>query len=268
MCQLNEDKRKDPGKSEFGKPDWRTQLITVTNKNKALNSLGSSAVKIKIRIALSTRTRSYHGRLMEKRVKPTSKHQSQVLDATLMRLVQIIRDETVYAINALLLMSLLSRARDEPEIAWHMLTTAVARAIAVGLDRRLTSSEKLKPQYQSRIDTWWSLFVLDKVLAVELQRPPMIRDCFHDQEMPWINGPNQGHPSLQNCFLAIIDLAKIQEKVLEALLRCSRAEASGRVTLYEAVNDKMRISGELDQLLATWAERLPFDLKYDRSPRK
>ena len=168
-----------------------------------------------------------------------------------MHLVQIMRDESVYSIKALLLMSLFSRARDKSELAWTMLSTAVARALAIGLDRRSTSSERLKPQHRSRVNTWWSLFVLDKVLAIELQRSPMIRDYFHDQEMPQTDGLSQGHPYSHNCFLGIIDLAKIQEKVLEILLRCSKAEASGRLTMYEAVNDKMRSSGELDQLLTT-----------------
>ncbi|KAG9596698.1 hypothetical protein KCU77_g4826, partial [Aureobasidium melanogenum] len=61
MYQLSEDKRKVPDRSEFGKLDWRRQLISLTNKNKAQNRRGNSAQEIKTRIALSTQKRISYG---------------------------------------------------------------------------------------------------------------------------------------------------------------------------------------------------------------
>ncbi|KAI5251058.1 hypothetical protein E4T42_04616 [Aureobasidium subglaciale] len=191
-----------------------------------------------------------------------------IVDLALSRILDLMQSESIYAVGTLILLSLLFRARDESDMAWHMLSNAVARAQAIGLDRRIPFSrkadvEKIRDQ---RINMWWSLFILDKILAVEVQRPPMIRHCLYDQEMPLQNAQGQVQESLQSCFLAMIALSKIQERVSGSLLECSQAESSGRTTIDWAINEKIRISGELDQLLRSWVDRLPYDLKPSEYP--
>jgi hypothetical protein len=182
---------------------------------------------------------------------------SYMADTALSQLVPLIQDESIYSINSLILMVLLFRARGDSEMAWHMLANAVPKAQSLGLGRyllvQIQSSNSTSWQHQ-RANTWWALYILDKMLSIELQRPTMIRDYLHDEELPF----ESRHSS---CFHAIIRLAKIQGRVSDALLTCAQAEASGRITISQSINDKIQLSAELDQSMTSWVNDLPLQLR-------
>jgi hypothetical protein len=182
---------------------------------------------------------------------------SYMADTALSQLVPLIQDDSIYSINSLILMALLFRARGDSEMAWHMLANAVPKAQSLGLGRyllvRIQPGDSTSWQRQ-RANTWWALYILDKMLSIELQRPTMIRDYLHDEELPFESG-------LSSCFHAIIRLAKIQGRVSDALLTCAQAEASGRITISQSINDKIQLSAELDQSMTAWVNDLPLHLR-------
>jgi hypothetical protein len=140
-----------------------------------------------------------------------------------------------------------------------MLSLAVAKANALGLDRRSNTYPghgSAAGPHQHRVKLWWSLFILDKCLAVELQRPPLIRDSFSDQEM----ASSSNEPG-SICFSYMVQLARIQGQVCERLLDCTWAEESGKVTLQQAILNKIRVSGQLGQVLSDWVARVPVELR-------
>lgn len=194
----------------------------------------------------------------------TSEMCSRVLSFAFSKLTVLIQDESIYSISALVLMAILFRSRDDTEMAWRMLANAVPKAQTLGLDTRHPVQSRHWPGRSSRqqcICTWWSLFILDKVLCIEMQRPPLVRDCFCDQEIPVVPAGGPETQVRQRCIEAIIALAKIQGKVCERLLACTRAEESGELTLEQIIREKLRTGGELDQLLLEWVEHLSSDLR-------
>ena len=189
---------------------------------------------------------------------------SHILNFAFSNLTVLIQDESIHSVIALILMALVFRGRDDTEMAWRMLANAVPKAQALGLDRRFpihTRSTLSRTLHRQQVSTWWSLFILDKVLSIELQRPPMVRDCFCDQEMLTAANDTREARLRQKCFEAIVELAKIQGQVLERLLVGTQEEESGKLTMEQAIRDKLQAGGELDQLLVAWAERLPSDLR-------
>lgn len=181
---------------------------------------------------------------------------SQILAFAFSHLTQLVQNESVTSVKALILMALLFRSRDDAEMAWRMLSIAVSKAQALAIDRwdgRDTARQGLS--------TWWSLFILDKVLAVELQRPPMIRDRVYDHELLASPDDNDETKMRLACFHAIVNLSQIQGRICDRLLLCSQDEESGKLTLEQAIRAKMKASGELDQLLLDWVKLLPEELK-------
>lgn len=179
-------------------------------------------------------------------------------------LTTLVQDESIDSVKALLLMALLFRNRNDTEMAWRMLAAAVPKAQALALDRCWPAhrrSQETRAIHRQQANTWWSLFILDKVLALELQRPPMVRDCFYDQELFTDSDGSREAQTKKTCFAAIVNLARIQGQICERLLLCTQDEESGKYTLGQAIRAKIQTAGEVDQLLLDWVKLLPEDLK-------
>lgn len=188
----------------------------------------------------------------------------RILGFAFSHLTTLIRDESIESIKALILMALLFRSHDDSEMAWRMLAIAVPKAQALSLDRSYPvqpRSRTTDASEQRGSNTWLSLFVLDKALAVELQRPPMVRDGFYMQKLLADPGTGRGASAAETCFGAVVELARIQGQICERLLICSQEEESGKLTLDQAIKAKMQAGGELDRLLLDWVHQLPDDLK-------
>lgn len=184
-------------------------------------------------------------------------------------LTTLVQDESIDSVKALLLMALLFRNRNDTEMAWRMLAAAVPKAQALALDRCWPAhrrSQETRAIHRQQANTWWSLFILDKVLALELQRPPMVRDCFYDQELFTDSDGSREAQTKKTCFAAIVNLARIQGQICERLLLCTQDEESGKYTLGQAIRAKIQTAGEVDQLLLDWVKLLPEDLKPSEYP--
>jgi hypothetical protein len=158
-------------------------------------------------------------------------------------------------IRALVLMSLYLRWCDDIEKAWQMLSLAVASVQNHGLHRdhriSLPGSQAL----------FWCVFLLDKILSVELERKPMLSsaEC---------NRPTSPSSEIYGgaIFRAIVEFSKLQDEILEKLLHSRRAEENAYETKDQGlvdrlIRDKLRLVSELDQKLLHFADKLPHGIK-------
>lgn len=150
--------------------------------------------------------------------------------------------------------------------AWLLVGQAVRTAQDLGLHRsprRLTISATDK---ETRRKIWWSVYCLDRMLALALGRPLGIEDADCDVELPvavddenladYFSGVNlpQKYPSLMTGALALTTLYQIAGRVLRqvyAIDNCKDVlEQERRAELQHSVE-------ELDDELNKWCDDLP-----------
>jgi hypothetical protein len=160
------------------------------------------------------------------------------------------------AVSALALMALYLRWHNDVRKAWHIHSLAAAMAQSQGLNRKSHQSSGDGGASRASSNLFWSLYIIDKVLAIELERRPLLPRADADQILP----PAADDDSM---FQAIIALAKIQDTLLERLeqQRVAEESATTAVALNRLVQNKMRAVGELDDTLQRFVESLPQDLK-------
>ncbi|OAL03682.1 hypothetical protein IQ06DRAFT_291399, partial [Phaeosphaeriaceae sp. SRC1lsM3a] len=86
---------------------------------------------------------------------------------------------SVHSIQALFLISLIHRCRDEIVLASNMITLAASHAQALGLHRRFSRRQVHdlgKDKSEEYILVWWSVYTLEKIISLELGRLSTIRD--------------------------------------------------------------------------------------------
>lgn len=158
-------------------------------------------------------------------------------------------------LRVLVLLSLYLRWRDDVEKAWQILALAVASVQNHGLHRDQKTSS---PESE---DLFWSVFVLDKLLSVELERRPMLSSAECNRKMS-SDPQSQAGAS----FKAIVEFSKLQDEILERLLYSRRSEEIAHAKQDNAlmgrmVRDKLHLVAELDRKLLKFADHLPHGLK-------
>jgi hypothetical protein len=159
------------------------------------------------------------------------------------------------SLRALVLMSLYMRWRNDVEKAWQLLSLAVASVQNHGLHRDHRTSIPCSQ------DIFWCVFVLDKLLSVELERKPMLSSADCNRPVPSASESHGGA-----IFKAIVDLSKLQDEILEKLLHSRRAEEDAHESqsptrLDGIIRDKLRLVAELDHKLLRFADNLTHGLK-------
>lgn len=154
---------------------------------------------------------------------------------------------------------------------WLILGHAVRIAQSIGLhvdpkgDTGSAGQAVVKAETYRRV--WYSIYVLDRLLALQLGRPPAIHDdtCYirlpsrlHDADIDWENEANQiiepSGPTTGDYFLCVIALSKIIGYVLHDLYspNSQRISASG-----------LQNTGSLDKQLLEWKASLPRTMRFD-----
>ena len=160
------------------------------------------------------------------------------------------------SIRALVLISLYLRWRDDAEKAWQILSLAIASVHNQSLHREHHRSPTSGSQ-----DLFWSVFVLDKLLSIELERKPMLTSAECNRARPLAS---QGHDG--SVFGAVVDLSVLQDEILEKLQSSRRNEEEAHASqnptvLRRVIQDKLRLVVELDQKLLQFADGLPHGLR-------
>ena len=153
---------------------------------------------------------------------------------------------------------------------WTTLGLAVRTAQSIGLHVESQSRNTLKGlnalDVERRRRIWYSIYVLDRLLSLQLGRPPAIHDddCDvplpsrrADQDIDWsateLLQPDDG-PSTGDYFIAVIAFSRILGSVLRGLYG-PKKELVTRQSLQDVK--------ELDKLLIGWKQGLPRKLRFD-----
>ncbi|KAH6971189.1 fungal-specific transcription factor domain-containing protein [Ilyonectria sp. MPI-CAGE-AT-0026] len=153
---------------------------------------------------------------------------------------------------------------------WTTLGQAVRTAQSIGLHVEHKDSEKYTASgsvgVERRRRVWYSIYVLDRLLSLQLGRPPAIHDgdCYvplpsrlSDGDIDWDDGEipvaPEG-PSSGDYFLAVISFSHIVGYVLRDLY----SPKTGHGTSADMFNTK-----DLDRQLIQWKLQLPRPLRFD-----
>lgn len=133
-----------------------------------------------------------------------------------------------------------------------------------------TSGSSWMLDHNNRRRTWYSMYVLDRLLALQLGRPTAIHEADFQVELPSANDqspflspnnqtftPDSGsNPDLMmDYFLAVIRFSHIVGLVIQGLYRPSQVDLSPDQMLHSA--------SSLDQRLSQWKMNLPRHLRFD-----
>lgn len=168
----------------------------------------------------------------------------KALDHAFSSLNLLIQSPTLESVVALIFMVIAFRGQDDSETAQHVLSVANSIASTMQLHRALPN------QTTDHVRAWWTLYTFDKVLAIELERPASIRtvDC------------NQIDVEKSLLLHSIVELARIQERIIERVFQQRGVEESSDKTLDQIIEHKMRMGGEHDSMLVGWHSRLSTNL--------
>lgn len=166
------------------------------------------------------------------------------LDHAFSLLNVLIQTPTLESVVALVFMVIAFRGQDDSETAQHVLSVANSIASTMQLHRALPD------QTADHVRAWWSLYTFDKILAIELERPASIRtvDC------------NQINVEKGLLLHSIVELSRIQERIIERVFQQRGLEESSDKTLEQIIEHKMRMGGEHDKMLVDWHTRLSTNL--------
>ena|ERR1700722_11386933 len=154
---------------------------------------------------------------------------------------------------------------------WTTLGLAVRLAQSIGLhvkDAARTPEDNSNMfSYELRRRTWYSIYVLDRLLALQLGRPPAIyegdfnvglpsrlddtamSDAVHTSSQAGNEGPLAG-----DYFIAVIQFSQIIGRVLRGLYSPSRVGSA---------EDTLSAIENLDRELVQWKNSLPRVLRFD-----
>lgn len=175
----------------------------------------------------------------------------------------IIATRTLKSVQAILLFAMVLRSCDKLAWAWDILTMGVSMAQSIGINQVRSHSPTPAGSDHPDFQTWWSMYVFEKILAFELGRPSMVwdRDLSGTIEAS-VLFEGQNDPD-QQFWQASISLANMLHELQERSAKAWRREAWLPQTVEQAIEEKLQTGGELLVLLSDWHQNLPDDLKYD-----
>ncbi|KAK4959088.1 hypothetical protein LTR10_003887 [Elasticomyces elasticus] len=185
------------------------------------------------------------------------------VNMTLSYLGDIVLEGSLDSLEVLMLLAIITRSCGRMELAWQLTSLAISIAQTLGLHRHVDSSSaptEVAGQGIRKAQAWWSIYIIDKMLCIELERVSMIRDLDCNQR-PLSEHREAAYDLFQTVTVAAVQLATIQGEVTERLTQSRAAEELHRDDLERVIVDKMRLVGELDGQLTRWAEQLPSEIR-------
>ena len=180
------------------------------------------------------------------------------------RITLLLEENSLRSAQAFFLMAVVLRGLDEMQTAWHMLTLAISVAQSLGIHLRFSNRYKAslgEEATREHANTWWSIYVLEKVMCLELGRTSSIRDFDCSQEILPPDDITERHSNQFKVIQGILSLARVQSEVSEQLIVSRHLEESGP-DLRKAISEKIKTVVKLDQKLIKWADSLPHELRY------
>jgi hypothetical protein len=143
--------------------------------------------------------------------------------------------------------------------AWNILGLAIRMGQSIGLHVEDSPTENtIDPiQQEMRRRAWYSLYVLDRLLALQLGRPVAIHETEYHVSLPSemadidSDSANPGNGSVLNYFIQVIHFSQIVGSAITLYLQTHSEES---LTSHTA---------RLDKSLLDWMTNLPRQLRFD-----
>ncbi|KAM5521582.1 hypothetical protein FOXYSP1_15473 [Fusarium oxysporum f. sp. phaseoli] len=177
------------------------------------------------------------------------------------------RHRSIQYISLLLAQSFYLLAVSKTDSCWATLGQAVRIAQSIGLHVESPMSESQRTtELERKRRLWYSIYVLDRLLSLQLGRPPAVHDedCSvalpsrrGDDQIDWAAStiePAEDGPSAGDYFIAVIGFSHI----VGCVLRDIYGPAHVRPT-----PEMMLSTQTLDQKLVEWRLNLPRKLRFD-----
>ncbi|KAF9172025.1 Transcriptional activator of fatty acid utilization [Mortierella sp. AD010] len=188
----------------------------------------------------------------------------------------------IATVQALLLMSIQQMGFCENKTAWLYVGMAIRMAQELGLNKEPSDQEQSRNRLQCELRkrTWWSVYVVERLVCVGLGRPLSLtrKDCeasfptYEDYKGDDASG--KMHTMDISNFVQLIRLSEIQGSILEFVK--TKFSPRGRQPSLDLDSDQDRKIdtsaarfAELDKSLAEWRQNLPESLQNPsaQSPR-
>ncbi|KAF5611543.1 acu-15-like transcriptional activator [Fusarium sp. NRRL 25303] len=174
---------------------------------------------------------------------------------------------SIQQVTLLLVQCFYLLAVSKTDSCWTTLGQAVRIAQSIGLHvESLNPKSRNATELERRRRIWYSIYVLDRLLSLQLGRPPAIhdQDCSvappsrrADNEIDWTSDtmePPEESPSAGDYFIAVIDFSQI----VGCVLRDIYGPVHSRPTPEMILNTQ-----KLDRRLVEWKLGLPRKLRFD-----
>lgn len=185
----------------------------------------------------------------------TDQHRKSYINHCNTLLGHIVAERTLPSIQAILLFSIVLRSSDQITWAWDILALGISVAQSIGLNH--PAGDQPNPE---RSNTWWCIYVFEKILAFETGRASSISDRVLSR--PSTASSDMHTPtSAERYKWACISLANTLHEMQDRAAGTWRREEWLPQTVDEAVEEKVRTGGELAMLLDLWWRGIP-ELKY------
>jgi hypothetical protein len=192
-----------------------------------------------------------------RQLQPNSAFRADCLRAAYSMLGAVVLECSLKSTQALFLLSLTFRGYNSNELAWHLIALAVTVAQTLGIHRAFSRSHRIRlgeNVAEEHVRTWWSIYSLEKLLALELEHPSIIRDQECNQSEPVLNQ----EPGI---FQSLIKLAQVQSQINDSCNQQRSAEEDAEMDYDQLIRDKLLSAGTMDQMILTWEEGLPAELQ-------
>ncbi|KAI8598400.1 fungal-specific transcription factor domain-containing protein, partial [Dissophora ornata] len=186
----------------------------------------------------------------------------------------LIKDEydhsQIMTVQALLLMSIQQMGFCESQRAWLYVGMAIRMAQDLGLNKELSEQEQSRNRLgaELRRRTWWSCYVVDRLVCAGLGRPLTITKQECEIGYPQYDDEDNDRsastmlaepPTLIPNFIHLITLSRVQGQILQFIK--ARAVECDESNDGHSPNPNSTAFSTLDKSLAEWRQTLPESLQ-------
>ncbi|KAL2812659.1 hypothetical protein BJX63DRAFT_432547 [Aspergillus granulosus] len=170
----------------------------------------------------------------------------------------MVAERSLRAVQAILLLAIVLRSCDEISWAWDVLSLGVSMAQSIRINQ--SAKAPFTDLGASSYNTWWCMYVFEKVLAFECGRASTIwdRELSQPAHVDENDVLDRGELNYQT---TCIGLANTLREMHDRATGTWRREEWLPQTVEEAVEEKLRVGGELAMLLSNWWKDVPSEYR-------
>ena len=178
----------------------------------------------------------------------------------LANLHMIVTSGGISSVQICVIMALNLRSRSDITAASTIITLASAMAHNMGIHRAPSSTPRRSENSDNDRESWcwWSLYCIEKIISLELERPSVIRDFDCNQPIPRHAAGNNS--DRERLWHGIVTLCQLQSEIVEELTESRSAEEQLSPDWNKIRRDKIIMCTKIDAKLIQWARKQPFDL--------